>query len=112
MLSETERLRQQMARQAAIEREAARKRQAIGARLSHASRQEDTRRKILAGAWALRRAEASAEFSAMMLGDLDRIWLTRDDDRALFGLPPLTPEEKAAREAKPGKASPPKPDGK
>lgn len=60
----------------------------------------DTRRKILAGAWALEKAARDNEFSATMMGEL-RTFLVRDDDRALLGLPPL-PEP-----AKPELAKPP-----
>jgi hypothetical protein len=51
-------------------------------------RKDDTRRKILAGAAVLDRAEKDAASK----GELHRLlagFLVRDDDRALFGLAPL-----------------------
>lgn len=52
----------------------------------------DTRRKILAGAWALEKATKDSDFSAMMMREL-RTFLVRGDDRALLGLPPLPKRE-------------------
>ncbi len=85
-------------------REKARRRMAKGAELSRLIRSADTRTKILAGSWALDKAEKSEEFRAMMMRDLDRVWLARDDDRELFGFGMLSEEEKARRELSPGKA--------
>lgn len=53
-------------------------------------RSDDTRRKILAGAVILKVMEANEETKRSMLSKLSAE-LTRDDDRALFGLPPLSP---------------------
>lgn len=97
MVSETEKIRRQLEKAKAEERESARKAQALGAKLTQAARKEDTRRKILAGSWALDRAEKSEEFRAEMYRDLGRAWLVRDDDRELFGLEPLTAAEKEQR---------------
>ena len=63
-------------------------------KLRASERTMDTRRKILAGAWALEKAARDSEFSTMMMGEL-RTFLVRDDDRALLGLPPL-PNKKAS----------------
>ena len=54
-------------------------------------RTEDTRRKVLVGAVVLARVERGEwpEFNLLeMLGNA----LTRDDDRALFGLAPVAPK--------------------
>ena len=56
------------------------------ARLSAANRKADTRRKILAGAWALDRASRSEMAAAKLRRGLDA-YLTADRDRALFDLP-------------------------
>ena len=77
--------------------EYARKAQAAKKALSAIDRKEDTRRKILAGSWALDRAAKSEEFAAAMRRDLGRAWLVRDDDRKLFGFEPLTDAEKERR---------------
>lgn len=62
-------------------------------------RADDTRRKILAGAMALEMAERDGEAKQRLMKQMDK-YLTRDDDRALFGLPKLagkeTPKEKEA----------------
>ena len=60
-------------------------------------RKDDTRRKILAGAVVLERAEKDAAFKTDLEALLAR-FLVRDDDRALFGLTPL-PEKDAATTA-------------
>lgn len=51
-------------------------------------RKNDTRRKILMGAWAFEKAARDNDFSVMAKAELNR-FLLRDADRALFGLPPL-----------------------
>jgi hypothetical protein len=55
-------------------------------------RKADTRRKILAGAAVLDEAEHDPEYHAALIRLLGR-FLSRDDDRALFGLPPLPQEQ-------------------
>jgi hypothetical protein len=82
----------------AKEREEARKRQQRGAKISQLSRAQDTRRKVLAGSWALDAAEKSPDFHAQMMRALDKVWLWRDDDRTLFGFALLSDDEKARRE--------------
>jgi hypothetical protein len=62
-------------------------------------RKDDTRRKILAGATILDRAEKDAAFKAE-LHKLIAGFLVRDSDRALFGLAPL-PGAAAARDDAP-----------
>ena len=57
-------------------------------RLSDQARKEDTRRKILAGAVLLEAAKTDAQLQGT-IETLLKAKLTRDDDRALFGLPPL-----------------------
>jgi hypothetical protein len=51
-------------------------------------RKNDTRRKILAGAAVLDEAEHKEEFKAALHKLLAK-FLTRPEDRALFGLPPI-----------------------
>ena len=62
------------------------KAQAISARerakAAKQTRAEETRRKVLVGAWALNKLEQEK-----LLKQLDG-YLTREDDRRLFGLPP------------------------
>lgn len=61
------------------------------------ARQDDTRRKILVGAYVLQHAEPGA-LSSLSLGSIGFAdWLTRPDDRALFGL--ASPSDEAAKAA-------------
>jgi len=55
-------------------------------------RKSDTRRKILAGAAVLEWAKRDNEFSSRLITEL-KAFLARDDDRALFSLPPLGARE-------------------
>lgn len=73
-----EKLRQLKAQQQKID---AKKRVAEAKR----KRADDTRRKILVGAWLLERMERDSDTNARTLKQLDA-YLTRHDDRALFGL--------------------------
>jgi hypothetical protein len=57
------------------------------AKTSKEERAKDTRRKILVGALVLAKAEKGEDIPTK-LPDITNE-LTRDDDRALFGLPPL-----------------------
>lgn len=57
-----------------------------------AMRATDTRKKILIGAFMLDRMAKSEETKTKVLGQLDQ-YLTRVDDRELFGLPAITPAE-------------------
>lgn len=57
------------------------------ARENKKKRKEDTRRKILAGAAVLDEAETNIAYKNALYELLER-FLTRPDDRALFGLPP------------------------
>lgn len=65
-------------------------RSAIEARKTRSQRAGDTRRKILVGAWVLGEMEKDPGFALKVIGALGR-YLEREDDRALFGLPPNTP---------------------
>ena len=84
-----ERLKQLKAKQQKID---ARKR----ALETRQARQADTRRKFLAGAIVLAQIESDAGAKAKF-----RLWLdaslTRDDDRALFDLPPVSREPSSVR---------------
>lgn len=77
------RLKQLKAQRSAIE---ARKTQA----LNRSQRASDTRRKILVGAWVLGQMDKDPAFALKITSALGR-YLEREDDRALFGLPPNTP---------------------
>lgn len=64
-------------------------------------RAADTRRKVLLGAMVLENMQRDPETNTAMNVQLDG-WLTRDDDRALFGLQPLKkPAGAAAPQQKP-----------
>jgi hypothetical protein len=74
-------------------------REAVNARIRQeqnrqraSDRKSDTRRKVLAGATVLEWAKRDSEFSSRLVAELKR-FLVRDDDRALFGLPPLAKKE-------------------
>ena len=56
--------------------------------LSSRARKDDTRRKILAGAIVMGKAESGELDSKVFRQWLDQ-GLIREDDRALFGLPPI-----------------------
>jgi hypothetical protein len=71
------------------------KRNAVNARIKKeegklraSERKSDTRRKVLAGAAVLQWAKQDNEFSSRLMTEL-KAFLVRDDERALFGLPPL-----------------------
>lgn len=72
---------------------------ALDARERKQQRQEDTRRKILAGAVVLEKAAADPAFSASLMALLDGS-LTRPQDRLLFGLqePVSAPNPNEGRE--------------
>ncbi len=55
------------------------------AKLTGLARRQDTRRKVLAGAFLLELMAKDAELQKQMLGKLSA-FLVRPDDRALFGL--------------------------
>jgi hypothetical protein len=70
------------------------KRDAVNARikleqnkLRTGDRRSDTRRKVLAGATVLEWAKRDSEFSSRLIAELE-VFLVRDADRELFGLPP------------------------
>jgi hypothetical protein len=84
------RLKQLKAKQQKIE---ARRR----ARESRETRQADTRRKFLAGAVVLAQVERDALAKAQFRQWLDQS-LTREDDRALFELPPVSEQPISERQ--------------
>jgi hypothetical protein len=63
--------------------------QAAEARQRVSERKQDTRRKILVGAYYWDEAERNPEQRTQLL-KIMADYLTRDSDRRLFGLPPLT----------------------
>lgn len=79
-----EKLKQEKAKKARIE---ARKRAAEQSR----TRQQDTRRKVLLGAFLLDQIEKNGIHASMVTYESARFadWLKRSDDRALFDLQPL-----------------------
>ena len=60
-----------------------------------ALRANDTRKKILLGAFMLERMGKNQDYAAKAVAGLDG-FLKRDDDRALFGLAPLPKPESTA----------------
>lgn len=71
---------------------ALKQKQAAKARHEQAKRERaaDTRRKVLIGAMVLEQMQKKGIGPGLMTYEEVRLadWLTRDDDRALFGLPP------------------------
>jgi hypothetical protein len=63
--------------------------QAAEARQRVSERKQDTRRKILVGAYYWDEAQRNPEQQTQLL-KIMADYLTRDSDRRLFGLPPLT----------------------
>ena len=61
--------------------------QRVRSRESQEERKRETRRKILAGAMVLDRVARKELAEKLFLADMDR-FLERDQDRAVFGLPP------------------------
>ena len=66
------------------------KMQRLKARKSQEARKRETRRKILLGAMVLDRIARGVVTEKLVLADMDS-FLERDQDRALFDLPPRTP---------------------
>jgi membrane-bound lytic murein transglycosylase len=64
----------------------------LKAKKRESTRKQDTRRKILAGSLLLERIESDERIKAWFERELDG-FLTRDSDRKLFGLEPLTKNE-------------------
>lgn len=64
-----------------------------------AARKADTRRKILLGAFLLERMLRDARLETETLSQLEN-YLTRDDERALFGFAALRPEQRPASSEK------------
>ena len=89
---ETDRMKKLKAKRAAID---ARLRQEQY-KLNKQERARDTRRKVLAGAAMLEWAKRSNENSLTLDVEL-RNFLTRNDERELFGLPPLPTAETRQR---------------
>jgi large subunit ribosomal protein L7/L12 len=98
MAGETDKLKAQLAKAQAMKDKYARKAQALGSRMAQQQRRDDTRRKILDGAVVAWRCEQSPEFAAELHQWRAKV-LTRDDDRALFGLEPLPVKEGEASSA-------------
>ena len=65
----------------------------IRAKEAYQKRKEDTRRKILLGALALKMMSTGRWKSEKIMADLDK-FLTRNSDRKLFGFSPLTESKK------------------
>lgn len=86
--AQEEKLKQLKAQKQQIE---ARKRSAT----AKVTRQQDTRRKVLAGAMVLEMMERDENTHQRFMQRLDS-YLTRADDRSLFGLPEKVPTASAA----------------
>lgn len=69
--------------------------QRVKAREQKQTSRDDTRRKVLVGALVLGRVQSKLMSREQLLADLDP-FLTRDNDRALFDLPPLPKTEETA----------------
>ena len=69
--------------------------QRVRSRESQEERKRETRRKILAGAMVLDRVARKDLSEKLFKADMDR-FLEREQDRALFGLPPRQGHEKRA----------------
>jgi hypothetical protein len=69
--------------------------QRVKAREQKRTSRDDTRRKVLVGALILGRVENKLMSREQLLADLDP-FLIRDNDRALFDLPPLPKAEETA----------------
>ena len=65
--------------------------QRVRSRESQEARKRETRRRILAGAMVLDRVKRKDLSEKLFKADMDR-FLDRDQDRALFGLPPRPAE--------------------
>ena len=72
--------------------------QRVKARERQAVRKRDTRRKILAGAMVLDRVARGVLTEQLFLRDMDE-FLQRDQERALFELPPRQNREKGDPQA-------------
>jgi hypothetical protein len=81
---ETDRMKKLKAQRAAID---ARLRQEQ-LKLNAKERARDTRRKVLAGAAVLEKARRDEDFSRLLIEEL-KSFLSRDDERALFNMPPV-----------------------
>jgi hypothetical protein len=81
---ETDKVKKLKAKRAAID---ARLRQEQ-LRLNEASKKKDTRRKVLQGACVELWAKEDSEFATRFMARLGS-FLARNDERALFGMPPL-----------------------
>ena len=66
--------------------------QRVRSRESQEERKQETRRKILAGAMVLDRVARRDLAEKLFKADMDR-FLERDQDRALFELPPRSPKQ-------------------
>ena len=93
MANTTERLKKLEQQRARINAEISR----VRAREQDKARKHDTRRKILAGSMLLQLVEDGEWPAEKLRARLDS-YLIRDDDRALFELPPRTDDAVASRD--------------
>lgn len=67
------------------------------AKVAKVERSRDTRRKVLVGSFVLAHLPEGQDVARLTFGGASlAAYLTRDDDRALFGLPPLSTANTAA----------------
>lgn len=83
-----EELQQRLARLQAEQRAAEARARASASKISRA---QDTRRKVLLGAFLLDQLGPSGVSGLSVHGRSLASWLSRNDDRSLFGLQPLSP---------------------
>lgn len=88
-----EALQQRLARLQSEQRQAEARARASASRISRA---QDTRRKVLVGAFLLDQLGPAGVARLSIQGRLFDAWLARPDDRALFDLPPLSPPATAS----------------
>ena len=74
--------------------------QAVEAREKTIERKHDTRRKVLVGAYGLEKAASTENGMTDLIKRLDG-YLTRDADRALFSLPPLSDKKEKSKKPEP-----------
>jgi len=100
MANSTDRLKKLEEQRARINAEI----QRVRAREQQQTRKDDTRRKILAGSMLLQLVEDGEWPKDKLQTRLDA-YLTRDDDRALFDLPPLDEADRTRRDAGVGEST-------
>jgi hypothetical protein len=89
---ETDTVKKLKAKRAAIDARLRQEQQ----KLNEAERKKETRRLILWGRWASRKAKLDNDFASIAMAEL-KSYVTRKDERALLGFPPLPDAKKEER---------------